>query len=186
MILDECLTFNKHVDYLYRKSSSRLGAVRRERKFLDVNMSLSLYKSLVVPHFDYSGKEIILGRERESSVVELHRDLSILPLESRVFIHMGNECHKSVYSDGMYSLAQFFVPLTDVRARKMRASTANRLRIPKAKTNAGHKAIRVRGPVFWNTLDDTLATIQDGKAFNHAISTTMSQANILGNQNFPT
>ena len=94
---------------------------------------------------------------------ELHRDLAILTLESRRYIHMGMECYKSVYGDGNYSLLQFFVPLAETRARQTRASKA-----PRAKTNAGCKVIRVRGPVFWNTLNEDLVIIHDGKAFKRS------------------
>ena len=53
MILDENLNFNAHIDYTIKKASSRLGAVRRARKFLDISTSLVLYKSLVLPYLDY-------------------------------------------------------------------------------------------------------------------------------------
>ena len=161
----------------------------------------------MVPHFDYgdtvycttsmynldrlqklqnSACRSILGRERDTSVKELHRDLSLLTLESRRFIHMGMECHKSVHSEGGYSLSQFFVPLANVRQRQTRASIAKRMHVPRAKTNVGHKAIRIRGPVFWNTLSEHLVDIEDCKSFKREISYTMSLANELGNQNFPT
>ncbi len=99
---------------------------------------------------------------------------------------MGVECHKSVHGDGNYSMSHFFVPLVNVRERQTRPSQANRLHVPRVKTNSGMKAFRVRGPVFWNTLAENLAVIEDCKAFKREISATMSQANVVGNQNFPT
>ena len=126
---------------------------------------------VVVPYFDYwdtvycttslhnldrlqklqsSACRSILGRERDASTEEMHKDLPLLRLDARRFIHMGMEFHKSVHGNGDYSLSHFFVPLINVRARQTRASTAKRLHVPRFKTNVGSKAIRVRGPVFWN------------------------------------
>ena len=99
---------------------------------------------------------------------------------------MGVECHKSVHNNGNYSMSHFFVPLANVRARQTRASRANRMHVPRVKTNSGKKAFRVRGPVFWNALDENLVAIDTCKAFKREISTTISRANVWGNQNFPT
>ncbi len=54
LLLEEVLSFDKHVDYLHNKVSSRLGMLRRSREFLDINTSPTLYKSLVLPHFGFS------------------------------------------------------------------------------------------------------------------------------------
>ena len=51
--LDECLTFNKYVHHLHKKSSQSVGVIRRARKFLDQPTTLILYKSLASPNFDY-------------------------------------------------------------------------------------------------------------------------------------
>ena len=55
MFLDESLSFNEHVDYLHNKVSSRLGMMYFSRKFLNQHTALTLYKSLVLPYFDFGG-----------------------------------------------------------------------------------------------------------------------------------
>ena len=51
--LDEVLSFNEHVDNLHSKISGCIGLLYRTRKFLDRKTSLTLFKSLILPHFDY-------------------------------------------------------------------------------------------------------------------------------------
>ncbi len=207
MILDESLNFNAHIDYTVKKASSRLGAVRRARKFLDVNTSLTLYKSLVLPYLDYgdtvfcttsaynldrlqklqnSACRSILCRERDSSVNEMHKDLSLIYLCEQRYIHMGVECYKSVHGGGDYSLTRFFVPIHDVRPRITRATSRRKLHIPRVKTTVGSNAMRVRGPVFWNSLSDELTVPCEIKAFKRSISSAVLQSDCTGNHNFPT
>ena len=45
MWLDDCLSFDQHIDNLYRKTCSKLGAIKKARMCLDQDVALSLYKS---------------------------------------------------------------------------------------------------------------------------------------------
>ena len=45
--LDDGLTFDHHMDYLYGKLVEKLGVIREAREYLDVNTSSFLYSSLV-------------------------------------------------------------------------------------------------------------------------------------------
>ncbi len=53
VLLDSSLTFEQHIDYLVDKASKKLGAIRKVRDVLDRSTTSILYKSLVLPHFDY-------------------------------------------------------------------------------------------------------------------------------------
>ena len=52
-MLDECLSFEAHIDYIHNKVSRKLSALRKVRECMDQEIALKLYKSLVLPHFDY-------------------------------------------------------------------------------------------------------------------------------------
>ena len=54
ILLDEHLTFNDHVDFVINKTSKKLGILRKSREYLDHKTSVLLYKSLVLPHMDYT------------------------------------------------------------------------------------------------------------------------------------
>ena len=51
--LDSHLSFEAHINELHRKSSRKLGALRKTREYVDQSTALMLYKSLVLPHLDY-------------------------------------------------------------------------------------------------------------------------------------
>ena len=53
MILDDRLTFDDHIDYICNKAVKKLGILRKAQNFLDLDTSVLLYKSLVLPQFDY-------------------------------------------------------------------------------------------------------------------------------------
>ena len=50
--LDQCLTFELHIQYVYNKCCARLGMLRKARNCLVQKLELTLYKSLVLPHID--------------------------------------------------------------------------------------------------------------------------------------
>ena len=53
LTLDSSLTFTPHLDRIYRKACQQLGAICKVRKCLNANVSTMLYKSLMIPTFDY-------------------------------------------------------------------------------------------------------------------------------------
>ena len=53
MYLDEDLSWNEHVDYIARKISSAVGGLKQVRPFVTQETLLTIYKSIILPHFDY-------------------------------------------------------------------------------------------------------------------------------------
>ncbi len=53
IILHSKLTFSQHIDTLLAKSRKRINCLWRVRKCVTKDTALMLYKSLVMPHFDY-------------------------------------------------------------------------------------------------------------------------------------
>ena len=53
MYLDEDLFWNEHVDYIARKISSAVGGLKQVRPFVTQETLLTIYKSIILPHFDY-------------------------------------------------------------------------------------------------------------------------------------
>ena len=54
MFLDSSLTFNKHVSYVRKKVYVRLRALGQLRHYISRKLALNIYKSLIIPHFDYA------------------------------------------------------------------------------------------------------------------------------------
>ena len=128
----------------------------------------------------------ILLRERDSSIAEMHQDFSILTLAQRRQLHMSVDCQKGYYGQGPYSTSRFFTPVANVCQRQTRATSTKEVIVPIVKNSMGGKAYRYRGPVFWNALQDSMRSIENHNEFKRHVSISMSQANVIGNQNFPT
>ena len=148
----------------------KLGALHKIRNNLNQGTALSLYKSLVLPHFDYcdtvytcsalvnlnklqlsqnAACRTILLADFDEHIHVLHKRLGLLYLDDRRDLHLTCLCHKSVYFNDLSSLSNFFVPVVPVVGRYTRACDMVKLRIPHMCTK---KAFRFRGPKMWNSL----------------------------------
>ena len=47
------LSWSKHVDEIYKKASSAIGALKRLRPFISRDVAVQIYNALIWPHFDY-------------------------------------------------------------------------------------------------------------------------------------
>ena len=192
MVLDEGLTFDEHVAQTYTKASKKLGILRRSREYLDTSTSLTLYKSLVLPHLDYcdivymctsvqnlnklqliqnGACRTILKVPKDTSVEQMHQDLSIPTLNIRREAHLATECYKSVTNPNS-GLSYMFNLVSENRTRTTRLTTNRGMLVPHLRTTLGRRAFRYRGPVCWNKLDNGLKISE---------STAIFKSNILKN-----
>ncbi len=54
IIIDESLTWDKHIYKMCNKISKELDLLKRLKKFIPCNTLIMLFNSLVLPHFDYA------------------------------------------------------------------------------------------------------------------------------------
>ena len=83
---------------------------------------------------------------------------------------MAYECHHNIYFEGCASLSHFYVPTLRPHHVQIRAEVVNCRSVPRVKTNAGEKAMSVRGPKFWNAIKKELRSIESLESFKQAIS----------------
>ena len=53
MTIDTKLTFSSHIKLALSKIHAKIAALRRIRNFIDNDTAVKLYKSYILPHFDY-------------------------------------------------------------------------------------------------------------------------------------
>jgi hypothetical protein len=51
--IDEFLLWDKHIDKIAKKISSRIGAIRKLKSCVDHNTLMCAYNALILPHLDY-------------------------------------------------------------------------------------------------------------------------------------
>ncbi len=181
VILDHTLTFDAHIDYVFSKSVKKLGILRKSRDYLDMDTSVMLYKSLVLPHFDYcdlvycctnaanlqklqtlqnSACRTLLGAGRRAHVSDMHNELKLLTLEQRRTLHLGTECFKHIHNEAS-SLHSLFEPNVGRPTR----SSGSTYKIPNLKTDTGRRAFSYRGPHHWNGLPNEAKNSENLNAF---------------------
>ena len=177
MILDEKLTFDEHINQTYTKASQKLGILRRSREYLDTTKSLTLYKSLVLPHLDYcdivymcttvqnlnklqliqnGACRTILKVPKDTHVEDMHQTLGLPTLAQRREAQIVNECYKSVTTPD--SGLHYMFSLIGNNRRSTRLANNMGMIIPRLNTSQGRKAFRYRGPTCWNGIEQGLKT----------------------------
>ena len=188
MILDEKLTFDEHVHQTYTKASQKLGILRRSREYLDTTTSLTLYKSLVLPHLDYcdivymcttaqnlnrlqliqnGACRTILKVPKDTCVDSMHQELALPTLSQRRQFHLSTECYKSVTVQD--SGLNYMFNKVGQNRRATRLATNHGMTIPRLNTSQGRKAFRYRGPMCWNGLDQNIKLSESLAIFKSAM-----------------
>ena len=65
LTIDNCLTFNNHVDTLYHNTSYKLHALRRIRKYLTLDKAKVLYNAFMSSQFSYASTIWMLCRKTD-------------------------------------------------------------------------------------------------------------------------
>ena len=162
-------TFDRHIKYIYNKASSKMGILRKVRECVDQPTVLRMYKSLVLPHYDYcdtvymtaskeslnrlqllqnSACRTMLCTGRDTHIAHMHKNLGLLTLHERRHLHFAFETFKCINTESNKGLQKFFVPIVPVNKCTTRSSKGKNMVVPRASTQMGHKAINVRGPIF--------------------------------------
>jgi hypothetical protein len=71
IILDEHLKFRKHVEYISKKISRKLGLLCRVGSFLSPSIKCLVYKTIIGPHFDYCSS--LLWDIRQTDIISLQK-----------------------------------------------------------------------------------------------------------------
>ncbi len=179
-ILNDSLSYNEHIDYVYKKSCQKLGAIKKCRTLLGNSLTLMLYKSLVAPLLDYCDVvysnanktclvklqqvqniacRIILKAGPRDHIREMHQELKLDMLEDRRKYHLLAECHKNVHSNKHTPLRRFFKLNVSNPKRRTRCVCKYDVQVPRVKTTLGQKAFSYIEPVTWNKLKADLKEI---------------------------
>ena len=93
IVLNDTLSFEQHIDHLYKKCCQKLVAIGKVRDCLNRKLTLQLYKSLITPHIDY-GDVIYMSANKES--------LSKLQLVQNKACRLVLRAHRLTSTDDMH------------------------------------------------------------------------------------
>ena len=171
--LDSTLSFVQHIECISRKINSRISILGRTSSYLSKRLCLLLYKSLIVPHFDYCdivwdtcsshlkhrlqtlqnrALRIINKVNRRTPISDLHKLSNILTLQQRRDYHMSTFMYKATHGLQPAYICEKFLPLNNIHSYTTRSASTNSVHISYVKTNGGKNRISYRGAVDWNNL----------------------------------
>ena len=190
VVLDRCLRFDSHVQYVKNKCIGRIKMLGKLRPVVGLEVALSLYKSLVSPLLDYgdvvydclSAKSsaelqkmqnyafrVILQAGRSTHVADMHRELNMIYLTDRRHIHTINQTYKCVYKLAPERLHSQIQMISHNHNMTTRSITQNQLQIPHCNLEMTKRAFRHRAPALWAMVDEDLRQRPSYESFKRAL-----------------
>ena len=186
VVLDPCLSWNDHVDYIGRKVSARLGMLRRARKVISRESCITLYNAMVLPIFDYCATIWdSCGRTNCDYLDKLHRRAASIiegnkvsqPQVAQVFSWPSLQSRRDYLKcmlvfKCLHNLAPPYLLKEFHHSREFHDyNTRHRdlLRPPFAKTSKYQGSFRVSGTKIWNSLPLKLRRVQELTRFKSGL-----------------
>ncbi len=181
--IDASLKWDSHVNNICRKVCNSLGVLRRIKPFVPQKSLITIYNTMILPHFDYAitiwsncnvsslnkiqklqnaAMRIILGVPFRTHVNDMLRDLSFMDIRSRILYSTGCMMFKVLNNKAPQYLIDCFRAINNVHSICTRQSKAGNLYIPTCNTNYGKNTFRYKGCVLWNILSQD---IRNAKSF---------------------
>lgn len=171
VMVDEYITWDKHIDQITRKVSKGIGLLRRSKDLVNKKSLNSIYKVLILPHFDYcalvwdncsitlqnkleklqnKAGRIITGDSYDTPSDIVMKKLGWERLYDRRKAQLCSLMKKLVRGENNNNLTDLF-SLSNRPCYNLRSN--NRvLSLPKPNTNALKKSFSYRGARVWNDL----------------------------------
>ena len=175
-ILDSVLSFNGHVNNVINTVLYKINLLAKVRKYLTNDSALKIYKSMVLPYFDYGdvvygtasrdrldklqrlqnkGLKICMNYNLRHNTEDLHRDAKCPKLEARRSAHLNNFMYnRSVKTE-----------LMDVRPIRTRAHDAPLFKVAVPKNETYKRSVMFLGATKWNSLPADTRNIKNLAAF---------------------
>ena len=177
-----------HVNYIRSKVVSKLKMLDKYRNVLNEHTKLILYKTLIVPLFNYadiiyygisqkdsntlqrlqnSALRIVLNRNKREHIVDMHSELNLLQLGTRRKHHVCQQVFK-----GLNNLAPSYITnnlnyVSSEHNMCSRAEVDQNFRIVKCRLELSKKNFFSIGPKFWNPLDTDIKQSNTYDNFKH-------------------
>ena len=176
IILDQQLQFHSHIECLVDKTTTKLGLLYKTRSLFNEQTALMLYKALITPHFDYgcllyevapeyqlkrlqiiqnAAARLILCEQPDMPIYQLHERLHLDTLATRRMKTMVQVTFSCLHAKEPMYLYGKLQPV-EHEGRRMRATEAGMLHIPRVLSNYGKMAYSYRAPKAWNGLNPLL------------------------------
>ncbi|KXJ15113.1 putative RNA-directed DNA polymerase from transposon X-element [Exaiptasia diaphana] len=176
VIIDETLSWAEHVNYISKKISSAIGALKRVRCFIDQATAAKIYKAIIEPHFNYCSPVFDgISQKLDDKLQKLQNraarivtrssfDESAKPLLDMLgwdTVSVAREKQKAIT---MFKSVNSLAPkyLMDMFSYRQSLynfrNSENILNVPKPRTNYLKRSLGYSGAVLWNGLTCDMRT----------------------------
>ena len=183
--LDSTLSFNYHVKSASTAISYKVNLLARIRKYLNEEVAMRIYKSMILPYFDYgdviyntAGQEgldklqrlqnrclkICKGFNVRFCTKELHEITKMPKLSQRRMAHVNNFMYSRLGNES----------LVDKRDIRTRAHDAPLFKIEIPTVEAYKRSIQYAGALQWNSLNKEIRGIDNFQNFKAKQKSTMN------------
>ena len=173
VMVDSHLMFSDHVKYIQSKTVSKIKLLGRAHSFLSQELCISLYKSLILPLFDFncyiydclssrdaftlqklqnSAVRSILRAEFRTPIIELHTKAGLPMLEVRRQKSMATEMYKIYNKLAPNVICNRFHRTSEISSAITRAVVRGDLYMPKVRLQITKHSFCFRGIMVWNGL----------------------------------
>ena len=186
LILDSTLSYNSHISSVIRTVLHKMTLLSKMKRYLNNNVALSIYKSMLVPYLDYadvifhntsSGDldklqrlqnrclRICLGFDRQFSTDRAHKISNVPFLKDRRKAHVLNFMYIRTNK----------ADLLNVREIRTRAHAARLFNVGIPRCEAFKRSLGYHGSVAWNSLNPVVRNTVPFLAFKFLQKKEMHQ-----------
>ena len=183
--LDSRLSFKDHVNYMKKKTFAKIHLLGKLSYILDRQTLLQLYKTLILPLFDYgdivyhglSSRDsdtlhrlrneacrAILRVDPRTHITEMHDDLSLPKVYQRHNHHIAT-MHNFVQGNGPPYCQKYVNKVSDRHELNTRSSETMLLVVPKTRLKITEQSFAVIGPKAWNQVPYCIRAFESHDSF---------------------
>ena len=187
MTIDQHLTWSKQVEEKSKKISSAIGALKRIRPFITIDVANKIYKTIIQPHLDYCSTvwdglgvtlldkiqklqnraaRIITQSSYYTSASSLLEELGWDNVLTRWKKQKAILMFKTLNNRAPEYLRNLFI---DRNTHYDLRNAGGKLNLPRSRTDYLKRSFSYSGAQLWNNLPESIRTIKSLKNFKKAI-----------------
>ena len=174
LIVDDTLTWEKHIEYISTKINRNMGILKRTQNFLPKSSLITLHKTLIEPYFRYcnivwgqcnetlkdklqslqnKAVRTIVGQSYEyANHNRLLKEFGWLSVRNLINLDMGVFMYKTQHGMAPEEFNQLFVPVGNIHGCLTRSAQNGNLQLPKIKLKCAQGSISYSGAKLWNSI----------------------------------
>ena len=177
VIIDNTLSFDDHVNTVFKAAHFHIRALRHIRRCVSVNDAKTVATAMVSSRLDYCNSILygtsssnlnklqrvqnalartVMMTKRRDHITPVLADLHWLPVRARIEFKIALLTFKTLTTHQPHYLLELLQPHRP--SRQLRSASRNQLDIPRLRTGFAQRSFTYSAPHIWNSLPDDIAS----------------------------